>query len=132
MKNIKFAVILTVLILALGACVPAPLIIGGASGGAVYSTTNDHIKDTFNISREQAFEVMIGILTSEDGKIEESSIADGKIKAKLRKSTVYITIKPVNERATEVAIRAKKHIELIPDKETSVRLYRVFVKEVMK
>lgn len=132
MIRMKFAAMSVMLLLLVSACVPAPLIIGGASGGAVYSTTSDHIKDTFNISKEQAFEVMIGIVANEDGRVTISSIADGKIEAKLGKSLLFVNIKPIDDTMIELSIRAKKHIELIPDRDTAVKIYRTFVREVMK
>jgi len=132
MNSLKFAVLSAMLMVFISACVPAPLIFGGASGGAVYSTTSDHITDVFNISKEQAFETMIGLITKEDGSVTVSSISDGKIEAKLGKTLLFVTIKPVDDTSIEVSIRAKKHIELIPDKEASIRIYRAFVKEVMQ
>jgi hypothetical protein len=132
MQRMKLTVMSVMLLLFISGCIPAPLIIGGASGGAVYTTTSDHIKDTFNISKEQAFEVMIGIVAKEDGSVTVSSIADGKIEAKLGSSLLFVTIKPIDETMIEVSIRAKKHMELIPDKDTAVRIYRTFVKEVMQ
>ncbi|ADD68180.1 hypothetical protein Dacet_1410 [Denitrovibrio acetiphilus DSM 12809] len=132
MRKIKLAVMLSVLTFALSACALAPLVVGGAAGGAVYSTTSDHIKDVFSISKEHAFETMVGIIAGEDGKITLSSITDGKIEARLGDSLLFVAISPLNETSTEVSIRAKKHMELIPDKDTAVRIYRAFVREVMK
>ncbi len=115
----------------MSACVP--LVIGGASGGAVYSGTSDHIEDVFSISKEQAFETMIGLITKDEGQIKVSSITDGKIHATIGKTLLYVTITPVDDMTIKVSIRAKKkHIELIPDKESAVRYYRAFVKAVMK
>jgi len=130
MRNFKTAVVLAAAMFVLGAC--APLIIGGASGGAVYSTTSDHIKDNFRISKEQAFEVLVGLITADDGKITVSSIAEGKIQARIGNSFLFVNIKPINDMTIEVSFRAKKHIEIIPDKDTAVRYYRSFVKAVMK
>ncbi|TCK60773.1 hypothetical protein [Seleniivibrio woodruffii] len=113
-------------------CFPAPLIFAGAAGGAVYSTTNDTMTDTFVMSKEQAFEVMIGILNKEDAKINVSSIADGKIEAKTATSAIYVRIEPFNAESIKMSINAKKNIELIPDKDTAVRIYRLFIKETIK
>ncbi|PLX65724.1 MAG: hypothetical protein C0602_13415 [Denitrovibrio sp.] len=132
MKHIKNSVLSLVLLFLVSACIPAPLIIAGGAGGGTYAFTSDHIKDKFDISKEQAFETLIGIITSNDGKVVVSSIADGKIEARIGKSILFVRIKPLNERTIEVSFRAKKHIELIPDKETSIRYYRLFIKEVTK
>lgn len=132
MNIIKAAVISALLTLFIGACVPVPLILGGASGGAVYSTTNDHIKDVFSISKEQAFETMIGLIAAENGQVTKSSMENGNIEAKVGKSLLFVTITPLNERQIEVSIRAKKYNELIPDKDAAVKFYRSFVKEVSK
>ena len=132
MKNLKVATVLLVLFTVMGACVPFPLIVGGASGGAVYSGTSDHMEDVFNISKEQAFETMIELITKDDGQIKLSSITDGKIQAGIGKTLLYISITPIDDMTIKVSIRAKKHIELIPDKETAIRYYRSFVKAVMK
>lgn len=130
MKHIKSSVLALVMMMLVSACVPAPFVLAGAAGGGTYAVTSDHIKDTFQISKEQAFETMIGIVASDDGKVTASSIADGKIEARIGKSILFVNIKPLNERLIEVSFRAKKHIELIPDKETSIRYYRRFIKEV--
>lgn len=132
MFKFKAAVFSALLLLMVGACVPAPLLIGAASGGAVYSVTNDYIKDYFNISKEQAFETMMGIIAQENGEVTSSSIKDGKIVAKIGESNLFIDITPVNDRTIQVVFRAKKRVELLPDKELSVRIYRSFVKAVTK
>lgn len=132
MKILKTALISVLLMYVFSACVPAPLILAGASGGAVYSSTTNSVKDVFNISKEQAFETMIGIIAADDGHISVSSIADGRIEAKIGKSLVVVTIKPINDQAIEVTVRAHKYVELLPDKETAVKYYRAFVNEVVK
>ncbi|PLX69775.1 MAG: hypothetical protein C0603_02245 [Denitrovibrio sp.] len=132
MKNLRVAAVLLVLLTVMGACVPFPLFVGGASGGAVYSSTSDHIEDVFNISKEQAFETIIGLVAKDDGQIKVSSITEGKIQAGIGKTLLYVNITPIDDMTIKVSFRAKKHIELIPDKEASVRYYRAFVKEVMK
>jgi hypothetical protein len=133
MKSVKTIILSIAMILMVSACVPAPIIVGGVAGsGAVYTTTNDTIKDVFQISKESAFETFIGIFNREDAKIRLSSISDGKIEAVVGVSIVFVDIKPVNENSIKVTIKAKKHIEFVPDKETSVRIYRLFIKEVTK
>jgi hypothetical protein len=113
-------------------CVPFPIVMGGAAGGAVYSTTNDSVSDVFTMSKEQAFEAMIGILNRENAQITLSSIADGKIEARTNTSVIYINITPFNAESIKVAINAKKHIELVPDKDTAVRIFRLFIKETIR
>lgn len=131
MKFGKLLLVVSMLTLVWG-CFPAPLLLGGAAGGAVYSTTNDRITDTFVMSKEQAFEVMIGILNAQEAKINISSIADGKIEAQVDKSLVYINITQASADSVKLAINSKKHIELLPDRDTSVRIYRLFIKETVK
>ena len=113
-------------------CIPAPLIFGGAAGGAVYTTTNDTITDVFTMPKERAFEALIGILNEENAQITLSSIADGKIEARTSTSVVYLTIVPFNADSIKITFSAKKHVELIPDKDTAVRIYRLFIKETIK
>jgi len=120
-----------VLLLAAG-CVPAPLIFAGASGGAVYSTTSDHITDVVNVSKEEAFEIMIGVITSEDGRVTLSSISEGKIEARIGKSLIFVSLTPLTENSAKLSIRAKKHNELIPDKDASIRVYKKFIKEAQR
>jgi len=132
MKNLRAAIIMLVLLTAIGACVPFPLILAGGTGGAVYSTTSDHIEDVFNISKEQAFETMIGLITQDDGQVNVSSISDGVIEARIGETLLFVNITPINDMSIKVSIRAKKHIELIPDKDAAVKYYRMFIKEVTK
>lgn len=113
-------------------CFPAPLILVGASGGAVYSTTNDRISDTFVMSKEQAFEVMIGILNAQEAKINISSISEGKIEAQIDKSFVFVNITQASTETIKLVINAKKHVELLPDRDTAVKIYRLFIKETAK
>ncbi|MGE4318006.1 MAG: hypothetical protein AB7E96_03780 [Deferribacterales bacterium] len=114
-------------------CVAAPVVVAGAAGGgAVYSVTADTVTDTFTMSKEQAFEVMIGILNSQDAKITLSSISDGKINAQIEKSLVYVSIEQFNADSIKLVINAKKHIEFLPDKDTAVRIYRLFIKETTR
>jgi hypothetical protein len=113
-------------------CIPAPLIFGGAAGGAVYSTTNDSVSDVFTMPKEEAFEVLIGILNRENAQITLSSIADGKIEARTSTSVIYINITQFNAENIKLAINAKKHIEFVPDKDTAVRIFRLFIKDTVK
>jgi len=124
--------IATVAAFVMYSCVPAPLIFGGAAGGAVYTTTNDSVTDVFTMSREQAFEVLIGILNSENAQVTLSSIADGKIEARTNNAVIYITITQFNAESIKINFSAKKHVELLPDKDTAVRMYRLFIKETIK
>jgi hypothetical protein len=136
MKNFRLLVLSVALMSFFSACVPAPLLLvgaaGGAAGGTVYSKTNGTIKDIFNISKEQAFETFVGLINNDQGVVIVSSIADGNIEAKVGKSLLFIAIKPVNDMSIEVEIKAKKYNELIPDNDTAVRYYRTFIKEVTK
>lgn len=133
MKQIK-AVILSIMLLSIfNACVPAPIVVGAVvAGGGTYSITNGTIKDVFNVSKESAFENFVSIIADEEGQVKVSSIAEGKIEAKIGVSLVFITIVPQNENSIKVTISAKKHIELLPDKNTAVRIYRLFIKKVTK
>lgn len=121
-----------ILVASLAGCFPAPLLLAGLAGGGVYSITNDTITDIFAMPKEKAFETMVGILTEQEAKITKSSIADGKIEATLGKSELFIRIEQYNADNIKLIINAKKQVELIPDRDTAVRVYRLFIKETVK
>lgn len=121
-----------ILAASLAGCFPAPVIFAGLAGGGVYSVTNDTISDAFAMPKEKAFETMVNILTEQDAKITSSSIADGKITASLNKSVIYVRIDQYNADSVKLTINAKKEVELIPDRDLAVRIYRLFIKETVK
>jgi len=131
MKNIKLLILATLFSFVFSGCVAvAPVVVAaGAGAGGVYSVTTDSIEDNFNMSKDLAFETMIEIIKAENGIITKSSIYDGKIEGELISSKLFIEIKAVNDKQVKVKIEARKGMNLLPDKETAVRVHRLFLKE---
>ncbi|WP_022850017.1 DUF3568 family protein [Limisalsivibrio acetivorans] len=130
LSRIRIAfLVLTVSLLAYG-CVPAVFLLGAGAAGTTYSVTTDSITDTVNISRERSFEVMVDVIKNDKGIILESSIAEGRIYAEMLGSEVIVTFENIGEGSTKIKIRARKTLNLMPDKETATRVYKSFIQEV--
>lgn len=134
MKKIKTLIVLSVFAFIISGCVApllvTPVVVGAAGGaGGVYSVKTDSVEDNFNITKDRAFEIMIELIKADNGIITKSSIYDGRIDGELVSSKIYVTIKQINDTQVHMKIEARKNLNLLPDKETAVRLYRQFVKD---
>jgi hypothetical protein len=109
-------------------CLPAVLLIGAGAAGTTYSVTADGVSDTITASPEAAFETMLDVLKNERGVIRDSSIAEGRIEAVLPTADVFVYIKSEGQGRIKVTVKGRKALNLLPDKETAVYIYKQFIR----
>ncbi|MCD8491683.1 MAG: hypothetical protein LRY51_07135 [Geovibrio sp.] len=71
---------------------------------------------------------MLDVLKAERGVIRTSSIAEGKIEAVLPNADVFVFIEDHGLGKVKVTIKARKGLNLLPDKETAVYIYKQFIR----
>lgn len=125
LRTVLFAAVVS---LFMYGCLPAVLIVGAGAAGATYSVTTDGVSDTITASPETAFETMLDVLKAERGVIRTSSIAEGKIEAVLPNADVFVFIEDQGLGKVKVTIKARKGLNLLPDKETAVYIYKQFIR----
>lgn len=109
-------------------CIPAVLLVGAGAAGATYSVTADGVTDTISANPETVYETMLDVLKNERGVIRHSSISEGRIEAVLPSAEVFVTIVDEGLGRVKIVIKARKNLNLLPDKETAVYIYKQFIR----
>jgi hypothetical protein len=127
MKIKSFICAIAVILFTTG-CIPAVFIVGAGAAGATYSVTNDGVADTLSANPETVFETMLDVLKNERGVIRNSSISEGTIEAVLPAADVYVYITDEGLGKVRIVIKARKNLNLLPDKDTAVYIYKQFIR----
>lgn len=125
LKAIFFVALITIMT---SGCLPAVLIVGAGAAGATYNVTADGVSDTISITPEMAFETMLDVLRNERGVVRFSSITEGRIEAVLPNADVFVSIVDEGKGKVKITIKARKTLNLLPDKETAVYIYKQFIR----
>jgi hypothetical protein len=73
---------------------------------------------------------MVDVIKAERGVIRVSSIAEGKIEAVMPESEIFVSIKAEGKGKTKITVKGRKTLNLLPDKESAIYIYKKFLKEI--
>ena len=129
MKNKMFLIIFGLFLylqLVLSGCVAAGA--AAAVGAATYSITQDSITDHTKTESEKVIENFVDIIKENNGLTLYVSLKEGKVKAEINKKKVYLDVETVGDNLTKFTISVRKGLQLLPDKEEAMKLYKELVK----
>jgi hypothetical protein len=126
-KKIMFYMFSLLILLqaALTGCVAAGA--AAAAGAATYSITQDSITDHTNVDSDIVIENFVQVVKDNKGLTLYVSLKEGKVRAEINKKKVYLDVEKTEDKKTKFTIAVRKGLQLLPDKEEAMKLYKELV-----
>ncbi len=98
-----------------------------AAGAATYSITQDSITDHTKADTEKVIENFVEVIKDNKGLTLYVSLKEGKVRAEINKKKVYLDVEKAEDNLTKFTIAVRKGLQLLPDKEEAMKLYKELV-----